>query len=159
MYEVAFIPTGMPDGKRIERLVGSITTQVTRKFTINGLDIDAEKTNDKSITIKWNNQEFKGNENYVFKILRADGDTINWEEIGSVSVSKKSQTQYSYTDSKNLQACHTYFYKVQTTMLENHTFVSENYVMGNLLGESQVTSLTATKGDYNGLVKLSWEVH
>lgn len=159
VYEVAFIPTGMPDGKRIERLVGSITTQVTRKFTINGLDIDAEKTNDKSITIKWNNQEFKGNENYVFKILRADGDTINWEEIGSVSVSKKSQTQYSYTDSKNLQACHTYFYKVQTTMLENHTFVSENYVMGNLLGESQVTLLTATKGDYNGLVKLSWEVH
>ena len=159
VYEVAFIPTGMPDGKRIERLVGSITTQVTRKFTINGLDIDAEKTNDKSITIKWNNQEFKGNENYVFKILRADGDTINWEEIGSVSVSKKSQTQYSYTDSKNLQACHTYFYNVQTTMLENHTFVSENYVMGNLLGESQVTSLTATKGDYNGLVKLSWEVH
>lgn len=159
VYEVAFIPTGMPDGKRIERLVGSITTQVTRKFTINGLDIDAEKTNDKSITIKWNNQEFKGNENYVFKILRADGDTINWEEIGSVSVSKKSQTQYSYTDSKNLQACHTYFYKVQTTMLENHTFMSENYVMGNLLGESQVTSLTATKGDYNGLVKLSWEVH
>lgn len=159
VYEVAFIPTGMPDGKRIERLVGSITTQVTRKFTINGLDIDAEKTNDKSITIKWNNQEFKGNENYVFKILRADGDTINWEEIGSVSVSKKSQTQYSYTDSKNLQACHTYFYKVQTTMLENHTFVSENYVMGNLLGESQVMSLTATKGDYNGLVKLSWEVH
>ena len=159
VYEVAFIPTGMPDGKRIERLVGSITTQVTRKFTINGLDIDAEKTNDKSITIKWNNQEFKGNENYVFKILRADGDTINWEEIGSVSVSKKSQTQYSYTDSKNLQACHTYFYKVQTTMIENHTFVSENYVMGNLLGESQVTSLTATKGDYNGLVKLSWEVH
>ena len=159
VYEVAFIPTGMPDGKRIERLVGSITTQVTRKFTINGLDIDAEKTNDKSITIKWNNQEFKGNENYVFKILRADGDTINWEEIGSVSVSKKSQTQYSYTDSKNLQTCHTYFYKVQTTMLENHTFVSENYVMGNLLGESQVTSLTATKGDYNGLVKLSWEVH
>lgn len=159
VYEVAFIPTGMPDGKRIERLVGSITTQVTRKFTINGLDIDAEKTNDKSITIKWNNQEFKGNENYVFKILRADGDSINWEEIGSVSVSKKSQTQYSYTDSKNLQACHTYFYKVQTTMLENHTFVSENYVMGNLLGESQVTSLTATKGDYNGLVKLSWEVH
>lgn len=159
VYEVAFIPTGMPDGKRIERLVGSITTQVTRKFTINGLDIDAEKTNDKSITIKWNNQEFKGNENYVFKIQRADGDTINWEEIGSVSVSKKSQTQYSYTDSKNLQACHTYFYKVQTTMLENHTFVSENYVMGNLLGESQVTSLTATKGDYNGLVKLSWEVH
>ena len=159
VYEVAFIPTGMPDGKLIERLVGSITTQVTRKFTINGLDIDAEKTNDKSITIKWNNQEFKGNENYVFKILRADGDTINWEEIGSVSVSKKSQTQYSYTDSKNLQACHTYFYKVQTTMLENHTFVSENYVMGNLLGESQVTSLTATKGDYNGLVKLSWEVH
>lgn len=159
VYEVAFIPTGMPDGKRIERLVGSITTQVTRKFTINGLDIDTEKTNDKSITIKWNNQEFKGNENYVFKILRADGDTINWEEIGSVSVSKKSQTQYSYTDSKNLQACHTYFYKVQTTMLENHTFVSESYVMGNLLGESQVTSLTATKGDYNGLVKLSWEVH
>lgn len=159
VYEVAFIPTGMPDGKRIERLVGSITTQVTRKFTINGLDIDAEKTNDKSITIKWNNQEFKGNENYVFKILRADGDTINWEEIGSVSVSKKSQTQYSYTDSKNLQACHTYFYKVQTTMLENHTFVSEKYVMGNLLDESQVTSLTATKGDYNGLVKLSWEVH
>ena len=147
-----------PDADRICAAAGNSCYSERPAFEIME-DIDAEKTNDKSITIKWNNQEFKGNENYVFKILRADGDTINWEEIGSVSVSKKSQTQYSYTDSKNLQACHTYFYKVQTTMLENHTFVSENYVMGNLLGESQVTSLTATKGDYNGLVKLSWEVH
>lgn len=159
VYEVAFIPTDLPAGKRVERLVGSVTAQAKRKFTINNLTIDPAKTDDKSITINWNSEEFKGNESYAFKILRADGDTINWEEIGTVSVIKKAQGLYSYTDSKNLQACHTYFYRVQTTMLENHTFTSANMVMGNLSGESQVTSLSATKGDYSGLVKLSWEVH
>ena len=42
-------------------------------------------------------------------------------------------------------------------MLENKLFSSTNILEGRITGNSQVTSVNATKGDYNGLVKVSWE--
>lgn len=42
-------------------------------------------------------------------------------------------------------------------MLENKLFSSTNILEGRITGNSQVTVVNATKGDYNGLVKVSWE--
>lgn len=45
-------------------------------------------------------------------------------------------------------------------MLENRTFELDHTSIkgGSMSGQSKVLSLSATKGDYGGLVKLSWEV-
>lgn len=42
-------------------------------------------------------------------------------------------------------------------MLENKLFSSTNILEGRIIGNSQVTAVNATKGDYNGLVKVAWE--
>lgn len=136
----------------------STTQFVQRSFPINITDVVSDK---KSITVKWQCPEFKGNESYTFKLLRTEskngqpGD--DWTEVATVNVTDKGKTQYEYTDTRDLKLCPTYIYKVQTTMLENKLFSSTNILEGRITGNSQVTAVNATKGDYNGLVKVAWE--
>ena len=155
-YEVYFVPTKAD--KLIERLKDTVSVKVDRDFNINIKEVVSGKN---SITVKWNCPQFQGEENYSFKVLRAESkngeEGDKWTEVASVSVTKKDQTEYEYIDSHNLEICPTYIYKVQTTMLDNKTFESTNIGEGRLTGTSQVTKVTCTKGDYNGLVKLSWE--
>ena len=157
-YELTFIPTGSPTGKQLSWLSTRIQASVNRSFPISVTDVVSGKS---SITVKWQCPEFKGNESYAFKLLRTEskegmpGD--DWTEVTTVNVTDKGKTQYEYTDTRDLKLCPTYIYKVQTTMLENKVFASTNVLEGRLTGNSQVTSVTATKGDYNGLVKIAWE--
>lgn len=158
VYQIYFVPTNSPSGKLLSRQMESTTQFVQRSFPINITDVVSDK---KSITVKWQCPEFKGNESYAFKLLRTEskngqpGD--DWTEVATVNVTDKGKTQYEYTDSRDLKLCPTYIYKVQTTMLENKLFSSTNILEGRITGNSQVTAVNATKGDYNGLVKVAWE--
>lgn len=158
VYQIYFVPTNSPSGKLLSSLMSSKTQSVQRSFPINITDVVSDK---KSITVKWQCPEFKGNESYAFKLLRTEskngqpGD--NWTEVATVNVTDKGKTQYEYTDTRDLKLCPTYIYKVQTTMLENKLFSSTNILEGRITGNSQVTAVNATKGDYNGLVKVAWE--
>lgn len=158
VYQIYFVPANSPSGKLLSRQMESTTQSVQRSFPINITDVVSDK---KSITVKWQCPEFKGNESYAFKLLRTEskngqpGD--NWTEVATVNVTDKGKTQYEYTDTRDLKLCPTYIYKVQTTMLENKLFSSTNILEGRITGNSQVTAVNATKGDYNGLVKVAWE--
>ena len=158
VYQIYFVPTNSPSGKLLSSLMSSKTQSVQRSFPINITDVVSDK---KSITVKWQCPEFKGNESYAFKLLRTEskngqpGD--DWTEVATVNVTDKGKTQYEYTDTRDLKLCPTYIYKVQTTMLENKLFSSANILEGRITGNSQVTAVNATKGDYNGLVKVAWE--
>ena len=158
VYQIYFVPINSPSGKLLSRQMESTTQFVQRSFPINITDVVSDK---KSITVKWQCPEFKGNESYAFKLLRTEskngqpGD--DWTEVATVNVTDKGKTQYEYTDTRDLKLCPTYIYKVQTTMLENKLFSSTNILEGRITGNSQVTAVNATKGDYNGLVKVAWE--
>ncbi len=158
VYQIYFVPTNSPAGKLLDQKKATIQATLTRLFPINITDVVSDK---KSITVKWQCPEFKGNESYSFKLLRTEskngepGD--DWTEVATVNVTDKGKTQYEYTDTRDLKLCPTYIYKVQTTMLENKLFSSTNILEGRITGNSQVTAVNATKGDYNGLVKVSWE--
>lgn len=158
VYQIYFVPTNSPSGKLLSRQMSSTTQFVQRSFPINITDVVSDK---KSITVKWQCPEFKGNESYAFKLLRTEskngqpGD--DWTEVATVNVTDKGKTQYEYTDTRDLKLCPPYIYKVQTTMLENKLFSSTNILEGRITGNSQVTAVNATKGDYNGLVKVAWE--
>lgn len=158
VYEVYFVPTNSPSGKLLSSLMASTTQSVQRSFPINISDVVSDK---KSITVKWQCPEFKGNESYAFKLFRTEskngkpGD--DWTEVATVNVTDKGKKRYEYTDTRDLKLCPTYIYKVQTTMLENKLFSSTNILEGRITGNSQVTAVNATKGDYNGLVKVAWE--
>ena len=158
VYQVYFVPTNSPSGKLLSSLMASTTQSVQRSFPINISDVVSDK---KSITVKWQCPEFKGNESYAFKLFRTiskngkPGD--DWTEVATINVTDKGKAQYQYTDKSDLKLCATYIYKVQVTMLENKLFSSTNILEGRITGTSQVTAIEASKGDYNGLVKVSWE--
>lgn len=158
VYQIYFVPTNSPSGKLLSSLMSSKTQSVKRSFPINITDVVSDK---KSITVKWQCPEFKGTESDAFKLLRTEskngqpGD--DWTEVATVNVTDKGKKQYEYTDTRDLKLCPTYIYKVQTTMLENKLFSSANILEGRITGNSQVTAVNATKGDYNGLVKVAWE--
>ena len=67
--------------------MSSKTESVQRSFPINITDVVSDK---KSITVKWQCPEFKGNESYAFKLLRTEskngqpGD--DWTEVATVNV-------------------------------------------------------------------------
>ncbi len=158
IYEVQFTPANTPAGQELARLSATVSATVQRSFPITVTDVVSDKS---SVTVKWQCPEFKGNENYAFKLLRTEskngvpGD--DWTEVATINVTDKGKTQYEYTDTRDLKLCPTYIYKVETTMLENKLFSSTNILEGRITGNSQVTAVSATKGDYNGLVKVSWE--
>ncbi len=158
IYEVMFTPSSTPAGQELARLSASVSASVQRTFPITITDVVSDKS---SITVKWQCPEFKGNENYAFKLLRTESKngepTDNWTEVATVNVSDKGKTQYEYVDSRDLKLCPTYIYKVQVVMLENKVFSSTNILEGRITGNSQVTAVSATKGDYSGLVKVAWE--
>ena len=109
VYQIYFVPTNSPSGKLLSSLMSSKTQSVKRSFPINITDVVSDK---KSITVKWQCPEFKGNESYAFKLLRTEskngqpGD--DWTEVATVNVTDKGKTQYEYTDTRDLKLCPTY---------------------------------------------------
>ena len=69
VYQIYFVPTNSPSGKLLSRQMESTTQFVQRSFPINITDVVSDK---KSITVKWQCPEFKGNESYAFKLLRTE---------------------------------------------------------------------------------------
>ena len=69
VYQIYFVPINSPSGKLLSRQMESTTQFVQRSFPINITDVVSDK---KSITVKWQCPEFKGNESYAFKLLRTE---------------------------------------------------------------------------------------
>ena len=113
VYQIYFVPINSPSGKLLSRQMESTTQFEQRSFPINITDVVSDK---KSITVKWQCPEFKGNESYAFKLLRTEskngqpGD--DWTEVATVNVTDKGKTQYEYTDTRDLKLCPTYIYLI-----------------------------------------------
>ena len=154
VYEVKFVPSGATSSN----LTATTTTSCQRIYEFTNL---SAKGADKSIVFSWNCPALQGSENYKFEILRSDDGKKTWAKLSDVAVADKTKTSYSYTDSKDLKTCVTYYYKVRITMLESKLFDTPNgkEAAGALTGQSEITSLNATKGEYSSLVKLTWEAN
>lgn len=170
-YYVAFIPTGAPEDTYIADLTSSITTNIERKLPIT---IDSIVSGEGFITPYWTVPELQGNDQYTFNVFRAlakfspSGKALevsedDWLPVGSVRVTNKKQTKYYFKDTEKLENCTQYYYKVELEAMENHIFSSgtnlEDLIIASMKGNSEVTKVTTSKGDYTGVVKVSWTAH
>lgn len=168
-YEVSFIPTGMTEDTTATKILTStVEARLVRDVPITITKID-EGEND--LTVYWNAPQLGGNNKFQYKVYRAEGNSQNdgttgapsysWEEVGKIDVSNYKQTEYSFKDTKNLKSCTQYFYKVELVVeaWNDKTFDSGEKQLKSyrIKGKSSVTSLEASKGDYTGVVKLSWK--
>ncbi|MGN0281841.1 MAG: hypothetical protein ACI4B3_06045, partial [Prevotella sp.] len=154
VFELEFRPKNITDAERIERLVVRDTSAVIRDFSIK---IESVEAGESSIKLSWQTEQFKGTLPLTFNILRQNVTGTDWENIGTTTLTNQKDVKFSYVDESINSACDGYIYKIQATMLEGYLATSDSTDIVRINGQSQVTSVTATKGDYQGLVKLTWE--
>ena len=165
-YFITFIPTGASEDSYYDDLTISTNVRLERKLPIT---IDSIVPGEGSITPHWTVPELAGSDQYTFYVYRAPAEFSasgavlavtedKWENVGSVRVTNKKQTKYFFKDTKNLESCQQYYYKIEIEAMENKIFSSgtDNLMAARMMGESEVTSVSTSKGDYTGVVKVSW---
>lgn len=155
-FEVTYVPEGAPNGLFFGKSSSTVDCSTKRSFTIK-----TEKCtpNAKSIDLQWRTDPYGGTEALSFDIYRQGSDEDNWTKIDTKQFDNKNATLFSYRDNGyqySLSSCTSYRYKVKCNLLEGLVAESDSTDFKQITGKSMVTSLTATKGDYQGVVKLSW---
>lgn len=159
-YRVAFVPTGAQLSTSYPALAATAVATLRPQFDIT---ITAVTGYDNSIVLRWVSQKFGNASGKKFSIYRAEErgtGTYNWGTAIAEVKASSSTSEYSYTDTLNLSGCRNYVYKVETVPFDGFTAsTGETGLMAACISAtSRVTALTATKGDYNGTVRLSWKV-
>lgn len=126
-------------------------------------DISATTDLDNKVTVKWTFDGFQDATNinaYTITLYRrekaAAGQPANaWKDITFQTVSSGSVTSGSYDDT-DIDNKHTTFeYKVVVVAQSGYTFNSKT-ATGKINGSSGVVSVTASRGAYAGVVRLTW---
>ena len=155
-FEVTLVPAGTPDGVIIDNTTSSVDCSSKRRFNIKMGEV---YVSDKYLEVNWESEPFLGLGQLSYTVYRQSSEEDTWTELPyKITVNDNKQTSFSYKDSNLPSSCASYRYKVEGTLSELSNFVamsgSTNFMQPT--GKSKVTSLTATKGDYQGVVKLSW---
>ena len=153
-YEIEFRPKDIPDGVRINRLVQGLDCKIEREFIIK---VDSIVAGESSVKLAWQSEPYKGSLPFSFNIMRHSTEAGEWEQVGTKMLNNNNDVQFSYTDNQNLSVCTGYKYMIQGTLFEGFLASSDTTKVVRLDGQSKVLSVTTSKGDYQGMVKVSWE--
>lgn len=153
-YTVGFIPNSWNSDVPTKDLSETAQTRITREYPIK-LEL---KPNEASIGLEWICGPLEGSEKYEFVVKRRKNNDTNWETVGTVAVTDKNKTSYTYESDNITSSCDTYHYQVSITMMEGETFAS-NTVSGSIDGATYIKKMLASKGAYSNMVKVGWSVH
>ncbi len=152
-YTVVFIPSTWDGTACADLSCNTSKTIIEKDFEIKLETVPAEDY----ITLSWTHEPLSGSGNYSYKVLRRVNDEENWETLKEVTNLSRNVTKYSYKDTKIGSSCDVNHYKIEMIALNNEIFYS-NETNGKITGTSKVTSFSASRGDYSGIVKLIWNV-
>lgn len=94
---------------------------------------------------------------YKLLVYRRAKGTTDWGEVfHETTISDKNVTSHSFDDTKIANACVKYQYMMKVAAQET-TFTS-NICDGGIDGNSEVTSVNASRGAYSGTVRVNWDV-
>lgn len=155
-YEIAFMPKDIPDGVRIERLVQSLNCGIKREFSIK---VDSVVGGETSIKLAWHTEPYKGSLPFSYNIMRYSTESGEWEQVGTKSLTNQNEINFTHTDTQDLSICSGYSYKIQGSLFEGFVASCDSTKVVQLdeKSKSRVLSVTTSKGDYQGMVKVSWE--
>ena len=157
-YKVAFVPKNTPAGTKINSLTTSITKMVERQWSFSNFAGELVD-DDAHIKLTWKHNAISdatGYKSYTLKLYRMEDGGETWgNAIYTSTITSANTTVGTYTDTQELQANHTYIYKLEITLLGKDFSITSEPVT---LGGSQLRDFTASRGVYNNLVKLSWTV-
>jgi len=159
-YKVSFIPDGANAENDNDKLAITIKNAIVERnwgFS----NIACTLVDDGAhIKLTWNNNvinDASGTHPYTLSIYRSDNDGKTWgSPIKTININSSSTAKGEYVDEDNqLHSNYTYNYMLSINLLEkDFTAISAPITLGG----SQLTGFRATRGDYNNVVKLSWNV-
>lgn len=159
-YKVAFIPDGANADNDNDKLAITIKNAiVARNWGFSNMACTLVDDG-AHIKLTWNNNvinDASGTHPYTLSIYRSDNDGKTWgSPIKTININSSSTAKGEYVDEDNqLHSNYTYNYMLSINLLEkDFTAISAPITLGG----SQLTGFRATRGDYNNVVKLSWNV-
>ena len=161
-YEVSFIPTG---GSRHEELTQKCNFTLKRKWNFQKFSAQAESDASSNIKLEWVHEKLmnaSGSNSYVLKIQRSTDydskkpNSATWEDLDQITITSKETSKGTYVDKSNKSNKITYYYRLVVNVMEVDVYSS---VVSARLGLSKVVELKATRGSYNNMVKLQWQVN
>lgn len=150
-YDVVFVPH---NGPRLERLSVSTDLNTDASFAI---QVESVTGRENSIELKWQTEPYKGSLPFTYNIFRTNTVDNQWEQIGTKSLNNQNDVKFSFVDSQDLSACNGYRYLIQASLFDGYIAKSDTTEVVQLDGNSKVTAITTTKGDYQGMVKVTWD--
>ena len=154
-YDVAFVPNNSPQNTILDRLMVSVDARSDVSFSIK---TDSIVAGESTIKLSWQAEPYKGTLPFTYNILRRDSQLDEWEQVGTKGITSQDDVKFTYVDNKDLSACTGYQYQIQANLFNGiYTASSDTTKMVQLEGQSKVTSISTTKGDYQGMVKVTWE--
>ena len=163
-YTVAFQPNGWADitsPSEATGLTASMTYKLERKspFPEKGA-ISATNDQENQIQVTCSFQSFSDattSKTYTLSLYRRAKGTSDWgDPIKTATVNSPQTNSYTFTDAGLENPCAVYQYRVGVVAQDNYTFYTPE-ANGGIAGESAVTSVSASRGTYSGMVRITWE--
>ena len=157
-YIVSYQPSGWNVGLESEAggLSGTIEYTLKRNFGFSNVSAEEQGSN---IVVSWSHNSIQdASSSIVYKLYvqRSDDDGKTWTDLKEISINSASTTGGSYTDS-NIKTHKTYKYRLKINV--QGADVYSDVMTACVSNGSKLTGFTASRGDYNTSVKLSWTVN
>lgn len=122
--------------------------------------ISATSNQDDKITVTCNFSSFQNASSsnaYKLQFYRRVRGTTDWGEVyKEATINDKDLESYSFDDTNVANGCASYQYMAKVAAQE--TTFSSDICQGSIAGNSEVTGVTASRGDYSGTVRITWNV-
>ena len=157
-YTVCYQPKNWSIGSEAdaEGLSGYVRETLTRDFAFSNLKTEEK---DGKIIFSWSHnqiQDASNSKTYNIYVQRSDDNGSTWKDLQTIKVTSTSTTGGSYTDA-NVATHKPYQYRLKTNVQDND--VISTVKTATLTSGSYLTGFSASRGNYNTSVKLSWTVH
>ena len=162
-YTVAFQPNGWSDitsPSEATGLTASQSYEFKRENPFPEKSLTATNNLEKQINVTINFMSYSdasSSKSYTLSLYRRKKGTSDWgSAIKTATVNSPTMNSYTFNDTGLENPCAVYQYRVGVVAQDGYTFYSPE-AEGGIEGESAVTSVSASRGTYSGMVRITWE--
>lgn len=161
-YYVAFQPdewnTTIMKPEDATNLYKSTSISIGKSNPLNSISATSNQDNKITVTCNFSSFQNASSSNaYKLQFYRRVRGTTDWGEVyKEATINDKDLESYSFDDTNVANGCASYQYMAKVAAQE--TTFSSDICQGSIAGNSEVTGVTASRGDYSGTVRITWNV-
>lgn len=161
-YYVAFLPnewnTTIMKPADATNLYKSTSISIGKSNPLNSISATSNQDNKITVTCEFSSFQNASSSNaYKLQFYRRVRGTTDWGEVyKEATINDKDLESYSFDDTNVANGCASYQYMAKVAAQE--TTFSSDICQGSIAGNSEVTGVTASRGDYSGTVRITWNV-